>query len=120
MTVKRKLRISQRLTKTIGNKMNKKTPADLVVFGARVLVTREQDDTVGRLVVPEYTKQVSTRGKVIAIGDECQNTHVGDDIIFGRYAPFTLPTETHEDLRDIPELLIMNEEDILLRISSGD
>ena len=94
-----------------------KSIADLEVFGARVLATREQDDTVGRLVVPEYTKQVSTRGRVVAIGDECQNTHVGDDVIFGRYAPFQLPTETHEDLRDIGELPLMNEEDILLRIS---
>jgi co-chaperonin GroES (HSP10) len=94
-----------------------KTPADLEVFGARVLATRYQQDTIGRLVVPEYTKQVSSRGTVVAIGDACQNTHVGDDIIFGRYAPFELPTKQHEDLRDIPELLIMNEEDILLRIS---
>ena len=94
-----------------------KTPADLEVFGARVLATRYQSETVGRLVVPEYTKQVSTRGTVIAIGDKCENTEVGDDIIFGRYAPFELPTDTHEDLRGIPKLLIMNEEDILLRIS---
>ena len=95
----------------------KKTIADLTVFGARVLATREQDDTVGRLVVPDEVKNYSTRGKVVAIGDECVNTHVGDDVIFGKYAPFQLPTKTHEDLRDIPELLIMNEEDILLRIS---
>ncbi len=99
--------------------MRKKSPADLEVFGARVLVRRYQDDEIGGglLVVPEYTKQTSSRGLVVARGKDCSDLNIGDDIIFGRYAPFELPSKQHDDLRDMPELLIMNEEDVLLRIA---
>ena len=95
----------------------KKTPADLEVFGARILARRYQDEKLGSLIVPEYTKQTSLRGTVVACGSDCRDVRVGDDIIFGRYASFELPTKQHEDLRDMPEFLIMNEEDILLRIT---
>jgi co-chaperonin GroES (HSP10) len=98
----------------------KKTPGDLEVYGARVLATRYMDDKIGEIIVPEYSKKVSLRGTVVAVGPECVLTGVGDDIIFGRYASFEMPTKYYEDLRDMPEFVIMNEEDILLRIQPSE
>ena len=96
--------------------MSNKSPADLEVFGARVLARRYMDDKIGEIYVPEYSKQTSLRGTVVAVGKECEYLKVGDDIIFGRYASFDMPTKFYDDLRGMPEFIIMNEEDILLRI----
>ena len=83
----------------------------------RILVRRKMDEkTGGEIFIPETTKKVSLRGDVIAIGDECEWIEEGDDIFFGRYAPFELPTHYYQDLNDIGEIMIMNEADVLCKI----
>ena len=84
--------------------------------GQRILVKRKSDEKLGEIYVPETAKMVSLRGEVIAVGSECGWISVGDDIFFGRYAPFELPTNYYSDLKDIGELLIMNEEDVLCKL----
>ena len=80
--------------------------------GLRILVRRKMDEkTGGEIVIPESSKKVSLRGDVIAVGEDCEWLQVGDDIFFGRYAPFELPTFYYKDLKDEGEILIMNEED---------
>jgi len=94
-----------------------KTPNDLEIFGSRLIARRWQSDEIGGIILPDVSTKVSLRGVVAAVGSGCVDIKVGDDIIFGRYAPFDLPTKSYEDLRDMPEFVIMNEEDVLLRIN---
>jgi len=82
----------------------------------RILVKRKMDEKMGEIYIPESSKKVSLRGDVIAIGDDCEWIKEGDDIFFGRYAPFELPTGYYPDLKEIGEILIMNEEDVLCKI----
>jgi len=82
----------------------------------RILVKRKMDEKMGEIYIPESSKKVSLRGDVIAIGDDCEWIKEGDDIFFGRYAPFELPTSYYKDLKDMGEILVMNEEDVLCRI----
>ena len=91
---------------------------ELEPHGYRILAKRVSDEKLGEIFIPETTKKVSLRGTVIAIGDLCEWINVGDDIFFGRYAPFELPTRYYDDLRgnEFGEILIMNEEDVLCRI----
>jgi len=83
----------------------------------RILVKRKMDEkTGGEIYIPETSKKVSLRGDVIAIGNDCEWIEVGDDIFFGRYAPFELPTHYYQDLKEQGEILIMNEEDVLCKV----
>ena len=84
--------------------------------GQRILVKRKSDEKLGEIYVPETAKMVSLRGEVIAVGEDCDWIKVGDDIFFGRYAPFELPTNYYSDLKNIGEVLIMNEEDVLCKL----
>lgn len=88
---------------------------DLEPLGERILVERVSEDTIGSIIVPDARKQVSLRGKVLAVGKDCDWVKVGDDIFFGRFAPFTLPLEDVGENRP-KEILIMNEEDVLALI----
>lgn len=93
---------------------------NLEPLGARVLVKRKADEKIGIIYIPDSAKGVSLRGDVIAVGKDCVWVKPGDDILFGRYAPFELPTKYYDDLRNseyYKEVLIMNEEDILLKIN---
>jgi len=86
----------------------------------RILVRRKMDEKMGEIFIPESSKRVSLRGDVIAIGNGCEWIQEGDDIFFGRYAPFELPTQYYNDLKPMGEILIMNEEDVLCRIMKED
>ncbi|MEX2738786.1 MAG: co-chaperone GroES [Candidatus Wukongarchaeota archaeon] len=92
---------------------------NLKPFGSRVLVKRKADEKLGEIFVPESAQGVSLRGEVMAVGSGCEWLEVGDDIFFGRYAPFELPTNYYTDLQNIGKILIMNEEDVLCRIEKA-
>lgn len=89
---------------------------NLKPYGARVLIRRKADEKLGEIYVPESAQGVSLRGEVVAVGEDCVWLELGDDIFFGRYAPFILPTNYYSDLKDRGEILIMNEEDCLCKI----
>lgn len=91
-------------------------------LGRRILVRRKSDEKLGAVIIPETTKKVSLRGEVVSTGEDCVWIVEGDDIFFGRYAPFELPVNYYNDMRQMEEkeLLIMNEEDVICKISSKD
>ena len=92
---------------------------DLEPLGQRILVERVSEDMVGIIHVPDAHKKVSLRGRVLAVGSDCDWVEEGDEIFFGRYAPFSLPLEDVGENRP-KELLIMNEEDVLCKIIKED
>jgi len=88
---------------------------DLVPLGERILVQRLSEDRIGLVHVPDVHKKTSLRGKILAVGPDCDWVEVDDEIFFGRYATFALPLE--DVGHDRPkEILIMNEADVLCKI----
>ena len=83
----------------------------------RVIVERIKDEekTIGGIIIPDSAKEKPAEGKVIAAGEGkvmedgkvvALNVKAGDRVLFGKYAG----TEIKVDGK---ELLIMREDDIL-------
>jgi len=85
-------------------------------YGSRLIAKQTDDDKVGAIIVPEYSKKGSLRATVKYIGPDCTWVKPGDIIYFGMYARFDLPIRG-EEYRD---WFIMNEDDILLKQGEDD
>jgi chaperonin GroES len=92
-------------------------------IGDRIIVKRKQDVetmTKGGLHIPEVAKERPQQGTVIAVGEfkvvgglkEPLAVHVGDVVLFGKYAGAEIKIDGEEHL-------IMREEDILGIVMEG-
>jgi chaperonin GroES len=83
-------------------------------IGGKLLVEPlEEEKTVGGIIIPDTAKEKSQRGKIVAIGkidEENPELKEGDTVIFDKYAG----TEIEFDGK---KYLILNKEDILLKIN---
>ena len=94
---------------------------ELRPFGSRILVQRYDEQKISMIHVPKEAQKVGLRGTVIAIGPDCTEVDVGDDIFYGRFAWFELGLKNYNDLRKMKELdngeiFIMNELDVLCHV----
>ena len=84
-------------------------------FGERIIIRQNRVEQIGSIIVPESTKDKSIVGVVVAVGPEAVWTKVGETVLFGHHAGFKLPT----DLEGYRDCRLMNEEDLLAKISSN-
>ena len=86
--------------------------------GDRILVKKVTSDKIGRIIMPDQVKKGSLRGVIVAVGERVTDYIIGDDVLFGTYAPLELQTSEHDDLKHFDDLFILNCEDIVAIISS--
>ncbi|MCI2081930.1 MAG: co-chaperone GroES [Bacteroidales bacterium] len=78
----------------------------------RVLVEPKEAETktAGGLIIPDTAKEKPQQGKIIAVGpgkkDEPMELHVGDDVLYGKYAGTTVTL-------DGKDYLIMRQDDVV-------
>ena len=78
----------------------------------RVLVKPQaaEEKTVGGIIIPDSAKEKPLRGEVLAVGegtkDEQMVLHVGDQVLYGKYAGTELEL-------DGEKYLIMRQSDVL-------
>jgi chaperonin GroES len=101
----------------MAKKEEKKSALKLQPLGDRVVVEREESESVtaGGIVLPDTAKDKPARGKIISVGDGrlLKNGNriplqvkPGDRVLFSSYAGDTFKLGTQE-------LVLMHEEDIL-------
>jgi co-chaperonin GroES (HSP10) len=80
--------------------------------GKRTLVKPyDKEKTQGGIIIPDDLKGESAlEGTIIAVGNECIDAHVGDEIVFAPYGKYKVPVLEGE----YKGYLIVNEDDILL------
>jgi co-chaperonin GroES (HSP10) len=83
------------------------------IFCARVLVKpTERTKTQGGLIIPKsYFSGVSAlEGTIMAVGPDCKQANVGDEVSFAPYSKYVVPSIEGE----YKDYLIINEEDLLI------
>lgn len=80
----------------------------------RVLIQRalRAEKTVGGIILPETTRQVSQTGVVVSVADDVMLVTVGDRVIFSQYAaaPVVATQET--------DLVLVRDKDLLAIVQS--
>lgn len=84
----------------------------LHLFGSRVLVKAEEvrERTKGGLYIPDTSKVPAHRGVVVAVGDGCAATRVGDVVLVGQWGAVHL-------LLDGTEYRVYFEKDIIGKLA---
>lgn len=83
---------------------------DLAPLFQRIIVKRKETRTSSGLIIPEGTKSLeATEGTVLAVGNECDVIHEGDQVFFGKYSGA-------EIVRGDEKYIVMNEEDVIARV----
>ncbi len=85
--------------------MNIKPLADRVIVKAA-----EAEEKIGGIIIPDTAKEKPLKGEVVAVGsgtkDEEMVLHVGDHVLYGKYAGTEIEIDTEK-------YLIMRQSDIL-------
>jgi chaperonin GroES len=87
--------------------------AQIIPLFARVVVEpheKEETTASGIVIAETASKEKPQRGKVISAGPDVKSLKAGDEILFKKYSP----TEIEIDNK---EYLILDEEDILAKVS---
>lgn len=68
-----------------------------------------EDESPGGIVIPDAAKEKPMEGKVLAIGSEVGEVHVGDLVVYSKYAGTELKLKGEEE-----SCLILWEDDVLV------
>jgi chaperonin GroES len=76
----------------------------------RILVVHEDaaETTTGGIVIPDSAKEKPQTAKVIAVGPDAKDIHVGEIVIYSSFAGVPLQLDGRE-------IVIVDEEDVLVR-----
>lgn len=79
-------------------------------LGKKILVVHEEaaETTDGGIVIPDSAKEKPQTAKVIGVGPDAKDIHVGEIVIYSSFAGIPL------QLAD-QEVVIVDEEDVLVR-----
>jgi len=55
------------------------------IKGKIALKRLEDKEETGGIILPESSKEKSTRGEVVAVGDDCLGIQLGDTVIFPKW-----------------------------------